>query len=138
MGVPLVRRFDLSLSGRYDHFDDVGGTTNPKIAANWDVIPGLRLRGNYATAFVAPPLASIGFPELGGQRRATGVTRSRPFFVPLDIYPDARLMPGCANAVTVCQIGTSSNLGLTRDRSEERRVGKECVSTCRSRWSPYH
>src|SRR3546814_12422642 len=24
------------------------------------------------------------------------------------------------------------------DRSEERRVGKECVSTCRSRWSPLH
>src|SRR3546814_2132765 len=24
------------------------------------------------------------------------------------------------------------------DRSEERRVGNECVSTCRSRWSPYH
>src|SRR3546814_18218721 len=33
------------------------------------------------------------------------------------------------------------NLGTVagRDgRSEERRVGKECVSTCRSRWSPYH
>src|SRR3546814_4444699 len=26
----------------------------------------------------------------------------------------------------------------TEERSEERRVGKECVSTCRSRWSPYH
>src|SRR3546814_6921851 len=26
----------------------------------------------------------------------------------------------------------------TASRSEERRVGKECVSTCRSRWSPYH
>src|SRR3546814_13945011 len=26
----------------------------------------------------------------------------------------------------------------TAGRSEERRVGKECVSTCRSRWSPYH
>src|SRR3546814_7983063 len=25
-----------------------------------------------------------------------------------------------------------------QSRSEERRVGKECVSTCRSRWSPYH
>src|SRR3546814_18036008 len=25
-----------------------------------------------------------------------------------------------------------------RGRSEERRVGKECVSKCRSRWSPYH
>src|SRR3546814_13152391 len=32
-------------------------------------------------------------------------------------------------------------LGLVKAitaRSEERRVGKECVSTCRSRWSPYH
>src|SRR3546814_19948518 len=29
-------------------------------------------------------------------------------------------------------------LGLLSERSEERRVGKECVSTCRSRWSPYH
>src|SRR3546814_11336485 len=27
--------------------------------------------------------------------------------------------------------------GAWVDRSEERRVGKECVSTCRSRWSPY-
>src|SRR3546814_20817518 len=29
-------------------------------------------------------------------------------------------------------------LPLSTKRSEERRVGKECVSTCRSRWSPYH
>src|SRR3546814_20521097 len=27
---------------------------------------------------------------------------------------------------------------VSRARSEERRVGKACVSTCRSRWSPYH
>src|SRR3546814_13529941 len=27
---------------------------------------------------------------------------------------------------------------ILTERSEERRVGKECVSTCRSRWSPYH
>src|SRR3546814_18968057 len=31
-------------------------------------------------------------------------------------------------------IGVAIQMG----RSEERRVGKECVSTCRSRWSPYH
>src|SRR3546814_8125553 len=30
------------------------------------------------------------------------------------------------------------DLRLLNHRSEERRVGKECVSTCRSRWSPYH
>src|SRR3546814_14248402 len=32
---------------------------------------------------------------------------------------------------------TNSAIGAIT-RSEERRVGKECVSTCRSRWSPYH
>src|SRR3546814_17941719 len=30
------------------------------------------------------------------------------------------------------------DLTFTNDRSEERRVGKECVSTCSSRWSTYH
>src|SRR3546814_13812163 len=30
------------------------------------------------------------------------------------------------------------DIELDLARSEERRVGKECVSTCRSRWSPYH
>src|SRR3546814_19464849 len=34
--------------------------------------------------------------------------------------------------------GAQSFVGQGRQRSEERRVGQECVSTCRSRWSPYH
>src|SRR3546814_9293465 len=33
---------------------------------------------------------------------------------------------------------TDTLSGGESQRSEERRVGKECVSTCRSRWSPYH
>src|SRR3546814_12661797 len=34
--------------------------------------------------------------------------------------------------------GNDTVMGDQGNRSEERRVGKECVSTCRSRWSPYH
>src|SRR3546814_4878632 len=34
--------------------------------------------------------------------------------------------------------GKWTNIARRSMRSEERRVGKECVSTCRSRWSPYH
>src|SRR3546814_13103668 len=34
--------------------------------------------------------------------------------------------------------GLVPDASWTPTRSEERRVGKECVSTCRSRWSPYH
>src|SRR3546814_2921811 len=35
-------------------------------------------------------------------------------------------------------LGIADTLVELKARSEERRVGKECVSTCRSRWSPYH
>ena len=34
--------------------------------------------------------------------------------------------------------GQAVDLGESVERSEERRVGKECSSPCRSRWSPYH
>src|SRR3546814_2956118 len=38
----------------------------------------------------------------------------------------------------VVDLHDPSGSDCLRQRSEERRVGKECVSTCRSRWSPYH
>src|SRR3546814_14263126 len=41
------------------------------------------------------------------------------------------------NTLSTAWGGSYANDFLDR-RSEERRVGKECVSTCRSRWSPYH
>src|SRR3546814_3338165 len=42
-------------------------------------------------------------------------------------------------ALHVAVLPGSARLDVQRlHRSEERRVGKECVSTCRSRWSPYH
>src|SRR3546814_19933623 len=42
-------------------------------------------------------------------------------------------------AVLGLDVGHRVGAALVADqRSEERRVGKECVSPCRSRWSPYH
>src|SRR3546814_16745254 len=46
-----------------------------------------------------------------------------------------RLKP---NQCITANVGMIDSGSATADRSEERRVGKECVSTCRSRWSPYH
>src|SRR3546814_3084794 len=44
-----------------------------------------------------------------------------------------------SKALAVPVDGFMGHLGrILAARSEERRVGKECVSTCRSRWSPYH
>src|SRR3546814_11852136 len=51
--------------------------------------------------------------------------------------------PVCAPSLQQAIAGRPSAEALAaqtfiRERSEERRVGKECVSTCRSRWSPSH
>src|SRR3546814_18368418 len=43
-----------------------------------------------------------------------------------------------ARAGAADKTGSMKLMAVDQSRSEERRVGKECVSTCRSRWSPYH
>src|SRR3546814_18658563 len=71
---------------------------------------------------------------------------------PLTIRPDATLadalalmerhgihgIPVTEEAGKLVGILTNRDVRFATDRSEERRVGKECVSTCRYRWSPYH
>src|SRR3546814_15021960 len=59
------------------------------------------------------------------------------------VYPptttELRLYAGLLAARRDDAVGVAEALRRTQgSRSEERRVGKECVSTCRSRWSPYH
>src|SRR3546814_18595122 len=43
-----------------------------------------------------------------------------------------------AGPVGLAAVLVASLMGAREGRSEERRVGKECGRTCRSRWSPYH
>src|SRR3546814_11407413 len=52
------------------------------------------------------------------------------------VNADNRLCPGRQHSPD--RIGIDILADQIDIRSEERRVGKECVSTCRSRWSPYH
>ncbi|WP_319937500.1 TonB-dependent receptor plug domain-containing protein [Sphingomonas cannabina] len=54
--------YSLEISGsvRYDHYSDVGGTTNPKIGITYRPFQALTLRGNYGTSFHAPSLADLG------------------------------------------------------------------------------
>src|SRR3546814_8400605 len=49
-----------------------------------------------------------------------------------DLVKQTYHLPDGGRNVNVCDVMRPAV------RSEERRVGKECVSTCRSRWSPYH
>ena len=47
-------------------------------------------------------------------------------------------LSGLNKAETAARFGEAQVLKWRRSRSEERRVGKECIEPCRSRWSPYH
>src|SRR3546814_5721251 len=51
-------------------------------------------------------------------------------------HPGRRYMAGSIVDIAPAAAGRRTHMRF--GRSEERRVGKECVSTCRSRWSPYH
>src|SRR3546814_9205283 len=59
----------------------------------------------------------------------------------LDVMLAMNMLPGFKPVLGIECSGYIEAMGadVTKaGRSEERRVGKECVSTCRSRWSPYH
>src|SRR3546814_20780311 len=89
----------------------------------------------YTTLFRSGYLLGI-----GGRSRARRIVTEMPetnaalAIVTRDRKDDVRLSMAL-NKLT--EEDPALRWGRTR-RSEERRVGKECVSTCRSRWSPYH
>jgi iron complex outermembrane receptor protein len=52
-----LRELNLSVSGRYDHYSDFGGTFNPKFGLTYKPLDWLKLRGAWGRSFVAPSLA---------------------------------------------------------------------------------
>jgi hypothetical protein len=56
MNIPLVRRIDVQLAGRFEHYSDFGSVAKPKIAFAWDVVDGVRVRGSWQQGFRAPNL----------------------------------------------------------------------------------
>src|SRR3546814_6762050 len=69
---------------------------------------------------------------------AHGQQVARPVHITVDMPEHDRRRRTQADAMCGAHhLQPLQRIHLVRARSEERRVGKECVSTCRSRWSPY-
>src|SRR3546814_4106519 len=76
-------------------------------------------------------------PILTCQRRSSSKdSRRRPTGQNDWSQPKVIFLLACGSSCRCGRKATNSRTML--GRSEERRVGKECVRTCRSRWSPYH
>ena len=116
--VPLVRRLDVNISGRYDDYSDFGSTKNPKFALTWEPLRGVSLRGNFARSFTAPALTSSG---ASGVTAESGYLTASPangvatnLSVP-NTFPGAIGLPGCTAATPVCTINspTVTGIGIT-------------------------
>jgi len=58
--IPLTEQIQMQVAGRYDHYNDFGGTFNPKIALTYRPNDDLILRASWATSFRAPSLTQSG------------------------------------------------------------------------------
>jgi iron complex outermembrane receptor protein len=63
--IPIARGLEAQLSARYDHFGDLGSTTNPKVALRWQPVTSLLLRGSWGTGFRAPSLPDLHTAQTG-------------------------------------------------------------------------
>lgn len=120
MEVPGVRSLLVNASGRYDHYSDFGNIENPKFAATWEVVEGLKIRGNYATSFVAPQFSTYGPDVLSGIDGRSVDSFFGPqtgqLNIDLNQYPTARGIPGCNTpGQTFCNLGTSAIAGMRLD-----------------------
>jgi iron complex outermembrane receptor protein len=105
MDVPFVRSFDVNLAGRYDDYNDFGTTKNPRIAANWGVVEGLKIRANYAESFVAPAFTSRG-ADAAGTTAETSISGGPTVTVPTANYPTMiGGVPGCNPGAVTCTLG---------------------------------
>jgi iron complex outermembrane receptor protein len=115
----FVKSFEVILSGRIDHYSDVGTTRNPKIAANLEVVDGVKFRGNWARSFVAPALTSRGSNAAGltGESGFSGINGGGiPGGSPTILianFPGITSVPGAICGATTCTIGTVNGVLLT-------------------------
>lgn len=59
MEIPMFRRLNFQVAGRYEDYSDVGSVAKPKIAGSWELLEGMMLRGSWSQGFRAPNLEVI-------------------------------------------------------------------------------
>lgn len=117
MNVPLVRSFDLQLAGRYEHYSDFGSVARPKIAAAWDVIDGIRLRGSFSKGFRAPNLEQVNAVEYARLATVQDLYRCEA-----DLRTRNIAFTGCGNSVGASR-RVSGNPNLRPEKSTNYNLG---------------
>lgn len=112
LNIPIVKNLEANVALRYDDYEGVGNTWNPKLSLRWQPVKEVLLRGAWGTGFRAPGLIELYQPNLYG---ATG-----------DIYDDPLRCPSTGsprdcNAQFTTQLG--GNVDLEAEESTNWTVG---------------
>ena len=93
VSVPFVKDLDVQFAVRYDRYNDVGNTTNPKLAVRYQPMRQLLLRGSASTGFRAPTLFEKNAPP---SRNDTNDSYDDPILCPNGVpQPGANPLRDC-------------------------------------------
>src|SRR3546814_10499750 len=98
----------------------------------------LSSRSRHTRCALVTGVQSVLFRSEKGETDVTFTVPSTDLLRSIDLLEAAKDKIGFNRIISDDKVAKISVVGVGMKRSEERRVGKECVSTCRSRWSPYH
>jgi iron complex outermembrane receptor protein len=110
--IPIVKNLEADVAVRYDDYQNVGNTTNPKVSLRWQPTRQILLRASYGTGFRAPGLPELFAPNSYG---ATGGTYDDPLRCPFTGSPRD------CNAQFTTQLG--GNPALKPERSTNWTAG---------------
>jgi outer membrane receptor protein involved in Fe transport len=97
LSIPFTENLEVQIAARYENYGgDVGDTLDPKIAARWDVLPTVTLRGSLSSSFRAPTLN-----QLGGEFTALSFVAAPLAFKAIDTRGNPELNPEKAIATNI-------------------------------------
>ncbi len=112
LNIPIIKNLEANVAVRYDDYQNVGNTTNPKVSVRWQPIKELLLRGSAGTGFRAPSLPELYSPASYG---ATGSNYDDPLRCPQTSSPRD------CNAQFTTKLG--GNIDLKPERSTNYTAG---------------
>jgi len=118
LNVPVIKDLELNVAARYDHYSDVGGSFNPKVALRYQPVKQLLIRSSFNKGFRAPTLFDLFGPQ-------TTTNSSDTYNDPV-LCPGGTPIPG-ANPNIVCEqqqnIRGGGNPNLQPERSRTWSAG---------------
>ncbi len=115
LSIPVTKKLELQLAGRYDHYSDFGDTANPKAALLYHATPSLLLRSSVGTGFKAPLMQDL----------YAATTNGNPTFIDYVSCNREKQAGGDTPSCTPQQypVTSSGNTGLREEKSISYNAG---------------